>query len=124
AFLSIIIILLLGGFVWGIQVITTNGGNARWIILPLASLLALILASRLYRKYYRGQLQTVNTTFAQWYWLFFLAFITHILLDSFTAYGTQVFQPFSNFRLAFNNISIVDPLYTIPFLTCLIIAST
>ncbi|MDJ0764051.1 MAG: metal-dependent hydrolase [Myxococcota bacterium] len=39
-----------------------------------------------------------------------------ILLDCFTVYGTQVFQPFSNYQVGFNNISIVDPLYTAPLL--------
>jgi inner membrane protein len=52
----------------------------------------------------------------RWYWLFFLGFLTHIFIDVCTAYGTQVFQPFSNARLAINNISVADPLYTIPFL--------
>jgi len=29
---------------------------------------------------------------------------------------------FSNYRVTFNNISVVDPLYTLPFLVCLIVA--
>ncbi|MGB1043436.1 MAG: metal-dependent hydrolase, partial [Tenacibaculum sp.] len=41
--------------------------------------------------------------------------------DSFTPYGTQLFAPFTDYRVAFNNISVADPLYTIPFLLCLII---
>ena len=53
--------------------------------------------------------------------LFFLSLFTHIVLDSFTPYGTQLFAPFSNYRVAFNTISVVDPMYTIPFLLCLIV---
>ncbi|WP_420552383.1 metal-dependent hydrolase [Tenacibaculum aiptasiae] len=63
-----------------------------------------------------------TTTLKNWIWLFFLSIFTHPLLDSFTPYGTQLFLPFSDYRVAFNNISVVDPLYTLPFLLCLIVA--
>jgi len=50
-------------------------------------------------------------------WIFsWLALFTHILLDTFTAYGTQLFLPFSNERVGFDSINIVDPIYTIPLL--------
>lgn len=123
-FLSIILILILGSAVWGVQVLTATGGQIHWIALPLAAILALGLSYRLYTKYYKKELSTVHTTYKDWYLLFFLAFITHIALDSFTGYGTQIFQPFHNYRAAFNNISIVDPFYTVPFLICLIVAAT
>lgn len=58
-----------------------------------------------------------------WTWFFFWSIVTHPLLDACTTYGTQLFQPFSSHRAALNNISVVDPIYTIPFLICLIIAS-
>ncbi|MFD2244840.1 metal-dependent hydrolase [Pontibacter ruber] len=54
--------------------------------------------------------------FRDWTLLFFLGFITHILLDSCTTWGTQLFWPFSNYGVAFYNIFVVDPLYTLPFL--------
>jgi len=50
-----------------------------------------------------------------------LALFTHILLDAFTAYGTQVFLPFSDNRVSFDSINIVDPVYTIPLLIGLVI---
>ena len=46
----------------------------------------------------------------------FLGYATHGLLDACTSYGTQLFWPFSNERVTWNNISIVDPLFTIPTL--------
>jgi inner membrane protein len=58
-----------------------------------------------------------------WSWLFFWSIFTHPLLDSCTTYGTQLFQPFSDFRVGLNNISVADPVYTIPFLILLIAAS-
>ena len=62
-----------------------------------------------------------TTTQKNWIWLFFWSLFTHTILDSFTPYGTQLFAPFSNYRVAINNISVVDPIYTIPFLICMIV---
>lgn len=56
-----------------------------------------------------------------WTWLFFWAFFTHPLLDAHTTWGTQLFWPF-DLRLAFKSIFVVDPLYTLPFLICVILA--
>jgi inner membrane protein len=62
-----------------------------------------------------------STTRKDWIWLFFLSIFTHPILDCFTPYGTQLFLPFSNYRVAFNNIAVADPLYTLPFLISLIV---
>ncbi|GJL65231.1 MAG: membrane protein [Nitrospirales bacterium] len=51
-----------------------------------------------------------------WSSLVYLAFATHVLLDSFTAYGTQLFWPLSNHPIMWSTIFIIDPLYTIPLL--------
>jgi inner membrane protein len=59
-------------------------------------------------------------SFKDWSWLFFWAFITHPILDSYTTWGTQLFWPFES-RLAFKTIFVVDPLYTLPFLVCVIL---
>lgn len=40
------------------------------------------------------------------------AYATHGLLDACTSYGTQLFWPFTNKRIAWDIISIVDPLFT------------
>jgi inner membrane protein len=45
-----------------------------------------------------------------------LALITHMLLDTFTPYGTLLFLPFSITRAGFDSINIVDPFYTLPLL--------
>lgn len=45
-----------------------------------------------------------------------LGYATHGLLDACTSYGTQLFWPFSDYRVAWNNMSIVDPLFTLPLL--------
>tara|TARA_B100001057_G_scaffold73507_2_gene67902 strand:- start:11191 stop:12204 length:1014 start_codon:yes stop_codon:yes gene_type:complete len=56
------------------------------------------------------------------YFACFLGYATHGLLDACTSYGTQLFWPFSNERVTWNNISIIDPLFTIPVLILLVIA--
>lgn len=45
-----------------------------------------------------------------------LGYATHALLDACTSYGTQLFWPFSDLRIAWNAISIIDPLFTLPIL--------
>ena len=72
-------------------------------------------------KLYNSSKRMGTTTLKDWIYLFFLSIFTHPILDCFTPYGTQLFAPFSEYRVAFNTISVVDPLYTIPFLICLII---
>lgn len=56
------------------------------------------------------------------YFASLLGYATHGLLDACTSYGTQIFWPFSNERVTWNNISIVDPLFTIPVLILIGIA--
>ncbi len=58
-----------------------------------------------------------------WSWLMFWALFTHPLLDAHTAFGTQLFWPLP-YKITYNNIFIVDPLYTIPFMAFLILAMT
>lgn len=57
-----------------------------------------------------------------WSWLFFWAFITHPILDAHTTWGTQLFWPI-DYPIAFKTIFVIDPLYTLPFLTFLILAA-
>ncbi|WP_114783107.1 metal-dependent hydrolase [Botryobacter ruber] len=66
----------------------------------------------LLRRLYRHS----EASFRDWTLLFFLGFTTHALLDSFTTWGTQLFWPFSNYGVAFYNIFVVDPFYTVPFI--------
>ena len=66
----------------------------------------------LLRRFYHKQ----PATFRDWTLLFFLGFTTHALLDSFTTWGTQLFWPLSNYGVAFYNIFVIDPLYTVPFI--------
>lgn len=52
-----------------------------------------------------------------------LGYATHALLDACTSYGTQLFWPFSNIRIAWNTMSIIDPIYTLPIIIGVIFAA-
>jgi inner membrane protein len=71
--------------------------------------------------YLSSKIDKINYSFKNYFWFWYLAFVTHSLLDAFTAYGTQLFLPFSNKLVAFNIVSVVDIFYTLPFLLILII---
>ncbi|GAB3276726.1 metal-dependent hydrolase [Parahaliea aestuarii] len=51
-----------------------------------------------------------------------LGYATHGLLDACTTYGTMLFWPFSEARIAWNTISIIDPLFTLPLLLLVLLA--
>lgn len=54
-------------------------------------------------------------------WLYCaLGYATHALLDACTTYGTQLLWPLSNQRFAWNTVSVIDPLYTLPILALVI----
>ncbi len=55
-------------------------------------------------------------SFATWAHLLFWCFVTHILLDLCTTYGTRIFLPFSEEPYELSSIFVVDPLYTVPLL--------
>ncbi len=58
----------------------------------------------------------------QWLIFSWLVLFTHILLDCFTLYGTQLFLPFSDYLVEFKSIAIIDPVYTAPLLIGVVIA--
>ncbi|NVK19294.1 MAG: metal-dependent hydrolase [Methylocystaceae bacterium] len=52
-----------------------------------------------------------------------LGYATHGLLDAATSYGTMLFWPFSDQRIDWRIISIIDPLFTLPTLILVIFAA-
>lgn len=54
--------------------------------------------------------------FKRWWLALWLALFTHPLLDWFTIYGTQLWQPFSDEPLGLGSMFIIDPVYTLPLL--------
>lgn len=81
--------------------------------IPFGALIVSVFLFPLVRK---------SLSFKATYVASFLGYATHGLLDACTSYGTLLFWPFSNERITWNNISIVDPLLTIPAIILLIVA--
>ena len=81
--------------------------------IPFGALIVALFLYPLFRK--SLSLKTV-------YLASFLGYATHGLLDACTSYGTLLFWPLSNERVTWNNISIVDPLFTIPIVILIGIA--
>ena len=77
------------------------------IFIPFGALFCSLLFYPFFKKSFQ---------FKEIYLYSFLGYLTHGLIDSCTSYGTQLFWPFSNMRVAWNNISIIDPLFTFPIL--------
>ncbi len=58
----------------------------------------------------------------RWGVMFYAVFATHVLLDSFTAYGTQIFWPLVTTPMTWSTIFIIDPAYTLPLLIGVLVA--
>lgn len=97
-----------------LEKISVHRGFSHSILFSIlgALLIALILSRIRWTKQFSFQRLLLFT---------WLALFTHILLDAFTAYGTQLFLPFSDYRVSFDSITIVDPVYTLPLLFGLIL---
>lgn len=85
-------------------------------------ILGIGLGWRMAKKYVPVPQMVEEVSLRRWYLFFFLALLTHTLLDCFTTYGTQLLLPFTNARIAWDTIHVVDPMYTLPFLMCLVVA--
>ena len=85
------------------------------VFIPIGgALCALVLHALLGRRRGLGFRET---------WLFCtLGYATHALLDACTTYGTMLLWPFSEQRFAWNTISIIDPLFTLPLLLAVVLA--
>jgi len=101
------------------------GVNSEKLLSPLIGAAAIGVLGYLWmnKRYRTHPIASPNATMRDWILLFFWGLITHPILDCFTVYGTQLFAPFSKTRVAWSTISVADPLYTVPFMICLILAS-
>ncbi len=89
-----------------------RGGSHSLLIMVIASLTLAKPLSNLWKTEKVTPLRAGTFVFLTWF--------THVLIDCFTVYGTSVLWPFSNERIGFNNLFIIDPLYTLPLLISLI----
>ena len=85
------------------------------IFIPIGGLICASIFYLLFRN-------IIQLTFKQTFIYATLGYGTHGLLDACTSYGTLLLWPFSFERFSWNNISIVDPLFTLPILLLIIIS--
>ncbi|MDZ4349224.1 MAG: metal-dependent hydrolase [Xanthomonadaceae bacterium] len=76
-----------------------------------------LIASLLLWPWLRGRL-----SFARLYLFATLGYGSHGLLDACTTYGTQLLWPFSDLRVAWHNVAVIDPFFTVPLLGLLVFA--
>jgi len=94
------------------------------IFIPFGALLcALAFYPLLRSNWFRHKWPAAKLSFLQTYLFSFLGYATHGLLDACTSYGTQLFWPFSTERFAWNTVSIIDPLFTLPVLALVLFAA-
>ena len=85
------------------------------IFIPFGALLcSLIFYPLMHLWWIQTKWPASKLSFTQIYLFSFLGYATHGLLDACTSYGTQLFWPFSSERFAWNIVSIIDPLFTLP----------
>ncbi len=119
----------IGMATWGlllVGVVFTILNGAAYSIGSIGTGLVLLssLGYLIYRRYTRHTYMSPSASVYEWQKMFFWSLFTHPILDCFTTYGTQFLLPFSSERISWDNIAVADPAYTLPFLICLIIAST
>ena len=77
------------------------------IFIPVGGLICASFLYLILRK-------TSSITFKDTWLYSTIGYGTHGLLDACTSYGTLLFWPFSYERISWNNVSIIDPFFTIP----------
>lgn len=105
---------LLNPLVSEVQQLTLHRGFSHSIFFAL---IAAPMLGYLFSKIHKKD----NVSWKLWTWFAFLTLFTHPILDSFTNYGTQIFNPITDYQVAFNTIFVIDPIYTVPFLITVII---
>ncbi len=78
----------------------------------LFALIVSPLLAFLFTRWYKK----ATMTFTDWLLIFGTGNFLHIIIDSFTCYGTGWFEPFSQYRVTFNLLFVADPFFTISLL--------
>lgn len=78
----------------------------------LFALLASPLMAYLFTRWYRK----TPMLFRDWLLIFGTGNFIHIVIDSFTCYGTGWLEPFNHARISFNLLFVADPFFTIAML--------
>jgi inner membrane protein len=77
------------------------------------SFLFAILVSVLLGFLFNQWMRKYQLPLKKWILFFLVQIFTHLFIDSFNAYGTGWFEPFSHVRISFNTIFVADPFYSV-----------
>src|SRR5210317_553375 len=84
------------------------------VFIPIGGLICAFIFYHLFAK-------KSNLSFRNTYLFSTIGYGSHGIIDTCTTYGTQLYWPFSDARLAWNTVSVIDPLFTIPvIILCLL----
>lgn len=108
-------------FITMVSSMMTNGFP--WLILTVFAGFGLFFFVKRFQQLKSKNDRVPNMAVKHWILLLFFSIFTHPLLDAMTTYGTMLFWPFSDYRVSISSISIVDPLYSIPFALSLLAAA-
>ncbi len=120
SFVGSLLVFALIGFAVNFVAYTLGSENINYNVLGGTGLVGALLSVFFYKRFFTRKLTEVDASWQDFAWVFFWSIFTHPLLDCCTTYGTQLFQPFSDYRVAFNNVAVADLFYTLPFLLCLV----
>jgi inner membrane protein len=88
------------------------------IFIPLGALICTLAFRVMFRRWF----QRNRLSFQRTYLFSFVGYATHAVLDTCTTYGTQLFWPFSDMRVTWNTVSVIDPLFTLPLIVIITVA--
>lgn len=71
----------------------------------LATALLALICERIFRK--------SGISLVKWAFFWIINLLIHLFLDCFNVYGTGLFEPFSHYRVSFNTLYVLDPLFSI-----------
>ena len=83
------------------------------IFIPIGALIVTLFSRILFKKY---------LSWRETYLFSFFGYATHGILDACTSYGTQLLWPFSDIRISWNYISVVDPFLSVPVIFSIVFA--
>ena len=86
------------------------------------SLLAMVVGAFLFGWLLKWIHRERNMSYLRFFTFVFLTWSTHVLIDCFNTYGTQIMEPFHSTRYSISNIAIVDLFFLVPLLLGLFLA--
>lgn len=84
------------------------------VFIPFAALLCAFAHRLIFRN--------SRLAFSSVYLYCLVGYATHAVLDACTSYGTQLLWPMSDARIAWDIVSVIDPLFTLPIMLLIILA--